>query len=306
MMTETMFFTLLGLNLLVIAAYCLVMVIRHFSGKTDLPLSTCFLRAGVMLLCPVLGVLYYLATYLLERVGWFREVDLSDVAFRKGQAHTFATADEERERDLAPIEETLKVGDKKNLRQLMLNVLRGDLEDSLGSITLALNSSDSETAHYAASVLRDELNNFRLRVQQINEEILQEPASEGTLEAYLVDYMGKVLAQGVFTNLEQEKYVRILDSTAEKLYQKDPAEITPLRGESVCELLLEIKAFDRVQLWCDRLAEQYPDTLTAYTCQLKLYFTTNDRERFFATMAALKQSDIVIDQETLEMIRVFQ
>ena len=305
-MTDRIFLAVLRLNLLAVIGYCLVMTVCRCSGKTELPLSTCLLRAGVMLLCPVLGPIYYLLSFLLEHTGLFQKVDLSDVAFRKGQAHTFATADEERERDLAPVEETLKVGDKKNLRQLMLNVLRGDLEDSLGSIALALNSSDSETAHYAASVLRDELNNFRLRVQQITEEIAQEPANETILAAYLVDYMGKVLAQGVFTDLEQDKYVRVLDDTAERLYQKDHAAMTPPRYESVCELLLENKAFQRVQLWCDRLTEQYPDELAAYTCRLKLYFTTNDREQFFETMTALKQSDIVIDQETLEMIRVFQ
>ena len=48
----------------------------------------------------------------------------------------------------------------------MLNVIRGDLQDSLESIALALNSSDSETSHYAASVLRDELNDFRVNVQK--------------------------------------------------------------------------------------------------------------------------------------------
>ena len=36
-------------------------------------------------------------------------------------------ADEERERNLVPLEEALAVSDKKNLRMLMLNVIRGDL-----------------------------------------------------------------------------------------------------------------------------------------------------------------------------------
>ena len=42
---------------------------------------------------------------------------------------------------------------------------------SLRTISLALNGEDSETAHYAASVLRDELNNFRSTVQKLYVEI---------------------------------------------------------------------------------------------------------------------------------------
>ena len=62
---------------------------------------------------------------------------------------------------MAPLEESLAVSDKRNMRMLMLNVIRGDMQKSLESITMALNSEDSETSHYAASVLRDELNDFR-------------------------------------------------------------------------------------------------------------------------------------------------
>lgn len=61
---------------------------------------------------------------------------------------------------MAPLEESLAVSDKRNMRMLMLNVIRGDMQKSLESITMALNSEDSETSHYAASVLRDELNDF--------------------------------------------------------------------------------------------------------------------------------------------------
>jgi len=38
---------------------------------------------------------------------------------------------------MVPIEEALAVSDRKNLRMLMMNVIRGDLKDSLESIMLA-------------------------------------------------------------------------------------------------------------------------------------------------------------------------
>lgn len=49
----------------------------------------------------------------------------------------------------------------------------------------------------------------------------------------------------------------------------------------------------------------YPDELVSYTCQLKLFFMGNDREHFFEVLNKLKKSDVIIDNETLELIRVF-
>ena len=66
-----------------------------------------------------------------------QEVDLEDVIFSKERIKTHLKADEERERNMVPIEEALAVSDRKNLRMLMMNVIRGDLKDSLESIMLA-------------------------------------------------------------------------------------------------------------------------------------------------------------------------
>ena len=79
----------------------------------------------------------------------------------------------------------------------------------------------------------------------------------------------------------------------------------PQRYEAVCLRLIEQKQFEQADLWCERLAKQFPDELVAYTCRLKLYFKENDRDRFFLVMDQLKKSDIIIDNETLELIRVF-
>ena len=62
---------------------------------------------------------------------------------------------------MIPLEEAIAITEKQDLRSLMMNVVSSDIKNSLASITLALNSEDTETAHYAASVLQDALNDFR-------------------------------------------------------------------------------------------------------------------------------------------------
>ena len=147
-------------------------------------------------------------------------------------------ADEERERDMVPLEEALKISDKKNLRMLMLNIIRGDMEESLEVISMALDSEDSETSHYAASVLHDELNAFRSNVQKYYELIQPSEDSEDVkaadktgYEELLIDYMVKVLQQRIFTELEQTRYVNILETGGRDPVRKRSSKLTPGRYE---------------------------------------------------------------------------
>lgn len=259
----------------------------------------------IMLLCPVIGPLYFAVTYLLDKLVFWTAPDLEDVIFSKERVKTQLMADEERARNMVPLEEALAINEKKSLRMVMMNMVKGEMQDSLAAIALALDSEDSESSHYAASVLVDELNEFRARVQVLTLEIQEEKEDETAVEEMLIDYMDKILKLQIFTSVEQKRFALILADTAEKIRQKDMSKLKEEQYESVCMRLLEVKEYTDAEKWCARLAEQYPEQLSAYTCRLKLYFTLQNKEAFFAVLNALKQSDVVIDRETLELIRVF-
>lgn len=263
------------------------------------------IRFIVMLLCPVTGPLFFLGSHLLFLLFFRREVDLEDVVFSKERIRQHLKADEERERDIVPVEEALAVSDQKYLSGLMLKVLRGDIQESLEAITLALDSEDSETSHYAASVLQDELNEFRTYVQKLYVEMQHEEEDETDCEEMLIGYMDAVLKQKVFTGVEQSQFVEMMDEAAQELYRKDIAKMTPAYYEAVILRSLELKLFEQAGVWCQRLEEAYPDQLTAYSCRMKLYYTEGKRKQFFEVLDQIKKSEIVIDSETLEFIRIF-
>lgn len=259
----------------------------------------------VMLLCPVIGPLFFVISYLLDKALFWTAPDLEDVIFSKDRVKIQLKADEERVRNMVPLEEALAINEKKDLRMVMMNMVKGEIQDSLAAIALALDSEDSESSHYAASVMTDELNEFRRRVQTLSWEIMQEDEGETEYEEMLIDYMNQVLKLRIFTIIEQRRFVHIMADTAEKLRQKDQSKLKEEQYESVCLRLMEIEDYTDSEKWCAWLAEQYPERLSAYTCRLKLYFTLQNKEAFFTTLNDLKKSDVVIDRETLELIRVF-
>ena len=258
-----------------------------------------------MLLCPVVGPSFFLLAYLFFRLFFSKPVDLADVIFSKERVATFTHA-EDNERNLVPLEEAIEITDTENLRSLMMDVVRGDIQKSLAAIALALNSEDTETAHYAASVLQDALNDFRMNVQKQYQMILSDDTEQqGSYAEALVDYMDQVLIQHVFTDMEQRSYVRMMDQVCEVLFVTDRGRMTSARYEAISLRLLEIEDFEGCEKWCERAVGHYPNSLATYTCQLKLYFNSGQKKRFFEVIDDLKKSAVVIDSETLELIRVF-
>lgn len=312
---ERIFLMILIVNLIVSLAYLLAGVLivvplqsmaEDEEGKEVLHDNrrAYLLRFLVMILCPVIGPLFFFISHVFYLFVFWRNVDLGDVIFSKERVKVRTKADEERERDIIPLEEAVLVNEKKDLRLVMMNVLKEDIQNSLASITLALESEDSEASHYAAAVLSDELNKFRFQVHKLWKQIQEEPG-QTEYEEMLLDYMDGILKQHVFSTYEQRKFVDILEEAAELLYREEPSRFTVERYQGICLRTLEVKDYERSGKWCLRMAEQFPEELASYTCRLKLYFARQDREAFFETLNALKKSSVIIDSETLELIRVF-
>ncbi|MDE6942950.1 MAG: hypothetical protein K2P66_00805 [Lachnospiraceae bacterium] len=266
---------------------------------------TYLLRFIVMVLCPIVGPLFFFVVHLFYLTIFRFQVELDDVVFSKERVRTQLKADEERERNVIPLEEAIAVNDQKSLRTAMLNVLKGEIQDSLAAIAMALETKDSESSHYAASILSHELSEFRMEAQKLYLGIRAEEDGQTEYEDMMIDYTDNVLRQKVFTELEQRRFVRMMTEAAESFYTKNPSGMTEKQYESVCLRLLDIGDFENSEKWCERLAGQYPDRLSAFTCKLKLYFIVRNKEAFFRTLDALKHSDVVIDNETLELIRIF-
>ena len=83
-------------------------------------------------------------------------VDLEDVIFGKEHPKFETKAEEDKERNMIPLEEAIAITEKQDLRKLMMNVVSSDINHSLASITLALNSGDTETAYFRMHLMISE------------------------------------------------------------------------------------------------------------------------------------------------------
>ena len=298
------FLIILILNALIAAVYLIWYLI--FQKEQDHSLQF-VMHTVVMLLCPIVGPLYFLFAFLKFRFLRLGERDLSDVEFSKKHHMARIKADEDRERNIVAMGEAILVSDQEKKRANMLNILLGETKESFSAIAQALNSDDSEVAHYAASFLQSKMDVFRENVRKKQRiidagNIEEEACQQQVLE--LIRYMDQMLKQKVFTQVEQLDYVAQMEQLCENLYQNEKNVFAPDCYECILGRMMEMSEYDKAELWANRFCEQYPDHLSSFKLRLKLYFETGRKDQFFAVLEQLRASTVVIDNQTLELIRM--
>lgn len=298
------FVVLLLVNTIITIVYFGLNFMAEKQRQTDAGRSY-VMRSIVMLLCPGAGLLFFGVGGLLQKYVYRSTVDLEDVIFSKERVETYAYADEEQEKNMVPLEEAIAVADTDNLRNLMMNVVKGDIKDSLSTISSTLNSEDSETSHYAAAVLQETLDKFRATTQKGYQMVILNPDENMDYGVKLIAYMNPILEQQIFTEIEQKSMVWIMQEIGDAIYNYAPDKLDIDQMEGITMRLLETEYYTTCETWCTRCHERFPNELAAYTCRLKLYFSIGKKEEFFKVMNELRKSDVIVDNETLEMIRVF-
>lgn len=300
------FLIVLLLNALIAAGYLIWYLI--FKKDTD-NRKQYVMHTVIMLLCPVVGILYFFFGFLKYHFLKIGERDLSDVEFSKKRHAARVKADENRERNIVSVGEAILISDQEKKRANMLNILLGETEESLSSIALALDSDDSEVAHYAASFLQSKMDEFRENVTKAQQRIAESDIAEEACQKQilkLIRYMNHILKQNVFTKVEQIDYVDQMEQLCETLFQSARNSLQPDCYEWMLGRRMDLGDYEKAELWGNRFCEQYPDRLSSYTLRLKLYFETSQKDKFFEVLDQLRASSVVVDNQTLELIRIVQ
>ena len=71
------------------------------------------------------------------------------------------------------------------------------------------------------------------------------------------------------------------------------------------EDLVSVKDYPVSEKWARRALKYRDYQLDTYIGCLKLFYTYGDRDQFLQTLQNLKQSGIVVDKTTMELIRMF-
>ena len=296
-----LFLSIIIINTLICIIYYLRGTANH---KKDEGTRKYLMLAVFMFFCPVAGPIFL----ALGTVGYYlffdSSIDLAAITFSKERVDVLERPDEESEMNLVPMEEAIMIDDKESLRQLLLTVLRGDMSKSINAVAKALNSSDSEASHYAASAIMDITAEFQKTIQKFQVQLTENPKDLEVNQLY-IEYLLRMLGTNFLSDMELKTYVYELQHVCIAFYEHTPSGMKVEYMSGLIGLLTKIGDLQSAEPWLERIRRDYPDDMEMYRCALHFYYETKNKINFFELLTSLKQSDITVDKDLLEMIRIF-
>lgn len=263
-----------------------------------------FLISLMMLLCPLVGGLFLGLSALLYVFYFSKQADLNEISFNKERVQVITPPDEATDLNTVPLEEALLVSDKGSMRRSLLNVLKSDFDNSLAAISAALESEDTETSHYAATVLMDVTAKFIKTTQSMQVEYDKQPDNTELASMY-ADHIFQFLETGILSEIEVKTYSHLYVQLVGSLYTHGRQEVEGRDYRRAVSLLMDQKESDEALMWAKRAVENLPHNLDAHLALLKVYHETGQRERFLEALEALKASDIILNKEAIDLVRFY-
>ena len=114
-----------------------------------------------------------------------------------------------------------------------------------------------------------------------------------------------MICQDVFLPTEKRQYTGMIDEIMKIMLSDYKDDIKPQYYEWIVRCMIENDNKESAKEWCELADKNLQGLLTPYKCYLRYYYYCDDGTDFIKTIDELKNTDIPIDNDTLEIFRMF-
>jgi|BioPla2DNA2_1021312.scaffolds.fasta_scaffold00965_11 hypothetical protein len=263
-----------------------------------------FLMLLFTLLCPVIALAFLLISWLSRKFVYSKKIDMDYLSFSTDKRQVLDSPDFEKEINVVSIEEALIISGTQDKRRVILDVLKEDSNRSITMLANALEDEDSETSHYAASMLADVKSDFKVTVQQMNERLQQFPNDEEII-LLILNYINGFIEKKILDEIEEVTYIEQYEQLMNHLYEINKDAITGILYRQAIAHLLFAKRSNEAVIWAERSLDQYPKDLDVYKGNLKLYYEIGNRDMFFRVLSQMKESSMDYDSQSIDLMKFY-
>lgn len=260
----------------------------------------------IMFIVPICGPLLisfsYLFFYVLKHTK-AAYINPEEISFKKNKIRIIQGDSLQRGINKVPIEEALLESDSESTRKVLIDVLKADFESSISILMKAIESDDSEVSHYASVAISDLLSKFKKSQKEIDEQYRQHMEDEELLSAYR-KFVYEYLTYHIFPKTEESHYLALCAELMENAYVNFH-HIEAEDYENWINLLLQHDMRAQASEWLTRMQYKYPENLFTFKAELRYNYQYN-HDAFGKCLRKIKNSQIMLDENTLEWVRFFQ
>lgn len=282
--------------------YAVIRLVHCLTNKGESDWQSRALKYAFMMLCPLVAPLYLSLAGMMQW-GFLRRSEAFDAEKNKPPVDpVLVTPDEVTELNVVPLEEAMAVSHKTDLRRMLLALLKNDDSNAIGVVATALSSDDGEAAHYAASAVADALAGFHTRAHELE---LATADGDPAALAELIKYLLGFLAHNILPRKEARAYLTTAYQSVLMLLAQNAAMVQPYYLSDVNELAVRLKDEALAAQSAATCAEHFPDTLETYLTNLRACFALGDSDGFRSWLFALRSSQVVVNEQVMDIIRTF-
>lgn len=290
---------------IIIAVNCLIALVYMLIMRIGTKKKYVFIRGMIMLLCPVTASLCYLFSFVQDYIIRGKYVDYDSLSIDKTKMVFEKKIDKETELKTLPIEEVLTVAAAKDRREAMLNLLKTNVSGHLHLVRLAVENEDSETAHYAASVLTDIFGKFNSELSYLQAAYDKDRKNREINEEY-IDAVLKILNSGALFGVEETRYLYIYTGLMENLNQNHPKAVTGEQCGMMVKALYKEGKSAQAEEWARMTLERWPDDEQSYLNVMYIEYCLGKKAEFHDIIRKLSESGIPLSRKGLDIVRFWQ
>lgn len=262
-----------------------------------------------LLLCvtlPVVGFIFvWIKDYYAEKK---EEKDFSEIfegdAFFRDELKMLKPLDRDKELNRVPMKEALIINDYELRRKMVMDTLTEDNTlEYIDVLQEALENEDSETSHYASSIIMQLQAKVQNRMTQREKEFERNPQDRKVMVLYERELFQLLTSRLLEKDNLRRYFMRYAKLSNRLLEEQKPEEEYILHRVQIC--FLERNFTETIPI-LERYLELYPKSEDAVLCKIKLCIYTKDRKGLESFMNSLSSRPVILTQKTLEYVRFFR
>lgn len=206
--------------------------------------------------------------------------------------------DVEKELNIIPMNDAILVGSNQEKRTLILEQLKKGIGQNYRSVLQAGADSDSESAHYVATARMEVYKDLKEEVNQAIHTYGISP--EESTAKIAIQALGEFVDSDLLTWSEKknnmEEYLLLWEKWHQSLENEEKEVERRLR------YLSELEKYEEMEVvWNSMKPER--KTEKTFLLMLEMFYNKKEKQSFFAILQELKQSELVLTAEGLNIIR---
>lgn len=289
------------LVLLHLALSTILIIIFYFSNKALIPT----IAYGIIILSfPIGGILVGYILFSRNSRLFPLESKYDPASYfndEEDKLRFTKTLNADEETRIMPIRKALELEDYTIRRETILNLIKKDTNDYTVFMKIALKNQDTETSHYAASSILHSKRQQDNKMDKISQLYKKDSTNPDVIIKYADELMSYINNDYLDDDIKS-RYVKENIKTLKRIVD-EKIDLNSKYLYNLIDLLLSIKDFKNVYIYCDLLIDSYPNTEEKYVFALKTYYVMKDFNKFNIILEKFRSSGISFSNETIKIIR---